>query len=275
MKLIDALDGIGPYQAINFDPDHMVTSVWNIEEARHWQISFATRPVETWAGVVVTDKPENVTFNYEQPSRSNPDKVKFPGTLIVHPRPRWAISKIAEKFTKPLRLKEPPPFCHDVTILEVVSWGENLKVGPGSRLGTVGFGFERDDDGYFIMPHLGGVVIGDDVDIQANVCVDRGTFSNTVIGTGTKIDNHVHVAHNCKIGRDVMITAGVILGGSVTVEDRAWLGLNSTIMQGVTIGVGATIGIGAVVLKDVEPGQTIVGAHRIIESKGTQRGVIR
>lgn len=133
-------------------------------------------------------------------------------------------------------------------------WGENLAMG-GS-----GFGFVKDEFGKWLeIPHIGRVVIGDNVRIGSNCCIDRGTIEDTVIGDGTKIDNMVHIAHNCKIGKNVIICAGVTFCGSVTVEDDVWLAPGTLIKEGVTIGKGAKTGLGAVVIEDVKPGTLVYG----------------
>ncbi len=238
--------------------------VWNYQEAHEGQITYMMEEGITGAGAVVTDSVAKV----------HPADPSINPTLIIVDRPRRTIAKIAQHFVEPRSVwyEEDLP---GVLVFMPVEIGENLKCAPGTVIGSDGFGYERDYDGYFLMPHLGSVIIGDNVEVGANTVIDRGTFSHTRIGSGTKIDNLVHVAHNCQIGENVMIVAGTSLGGSVTIEDDVWLGINSTVMQGVTIGKRATIGIGAVVLRDVEPGQTIVGHHRVIESKEEQRGVIR
>jgi UDP-3-O-[3-hydroxymyristoyl] glucosamine N-acyltransferase len=97
------------------------------------------------------------------------------------------------------------------------------------------------------------VVIGDWVEIGALSTVSSGTIDPTRIASFTKLDDHVHIAHNCQVGSNTIITAGAVVAGSVIIGDGAWLGPNCTITDGVTIGEGAFIGIGAVVLQDCQP----------------------
>lgn len=135
-----------------------------------------------------------------------------------------------------------------------------LYKGQGCRIGYSGFGYERDLDGTPIrFPHYGDVMIGSDVEIGSNTCIDRGTFGYTIIGKGTKIDNLVHIAHNVHIGENCIIVAGTVIGGGVIVGDNVWLGIGSKIREGITIGDGALVGMGAVVVKDVEPHTTVIG----------------
>ena len=133
-------------------------------------------------------------------------------------------------------------------------------VGEGTVIGGSGFGFVKDDDETWLeIPHIGGIVIGENVRIGSNCCIDRGTVNDTIIGDGTKIDNLVHIAHNCNIGKNCIICAGTVLCGSVTLEDDVWLAPGTLIREGLTIGKGAKTGLGAVVVKNVPPGALVIG----------------
>lgn len=127
-------------------------------------------------------------------------------------------------------------------------------------IGGAGFGFVRDEDGTLAhIPHVGGVVIEDDVDIFPYANVDRGTLVPTIIRRGAKIDHYCHVGHNTEVGEDAIITAGVVTCGSSRVGARSWIGVGSIIKEGITVGDGVTTGLGAVVLKDVEPNTIVAG----------------
>jgi UDP-3-O-[3-hydroxymyristoyl] glucosamine N-acyltransferase len=149
------------------------------------------------------------------------------------------------------------PFCY---IGKSVIIGKNVIVQAGTVIGEDGFGFERDDDGSLIrFPHIGGVVIEDDVEIGANVCIDKGTLGNTVIAKGTKIDNLCHIAHNVQIGRHCMITAQSTMAGSSKIGDYSTMAPNSCLREKVAIGNNVLIGLGAVVTKDIEDGWIAFG----------------
>ena len=130
---------------------------------------------------------------------------------------------------------------------QVVLWdrieiGNRVKIFAGSILGSEGFGYIEGESGYQEMPQVGTVVIEEDVRIGALCTVDRATLGETRVGRGTKLDNLVHVGHNCRVGENVILCAQVGLGGSVVVEDGAILGGQVGIGHGVKIGARARMG---------------------------------
>lgn len=147
-----------------------------------------------------------------------------------------------------------------VRIYDCVIMGKDCKIKPGAVLGGEGFGFERDSDGNkFRFPQLGHLIMGDDVEVGANTCIDRGALSDTVIGNHTKINNLCHIAHNNKIGSNVTIAGCVNVSGSNIIEDEVWIAPNASVRGFVHIGNGAIVGMGAVVVKDIPAGETWVG----------------
>jgi len=140
--------------------------------------------------------------------------------------------------------------------------GDRVRIGPGSVIGEPGFGFERDEEGRPVrLPHYGRVRIGDDVEIGANTVVDRGVFTDTTIGAGSKIDSQVLVGHNVVVQDDALVIGGAVLCGGVHVGRGAWVAPSSTIMEKVRIGADSVIGIGATVVRDVPDGNTVMGPH--------------
>jgi UDP-3-O-[3-hydroxymyristoyl] glucosamine N-acyltransferase len=149
---------------------------------------------------------------------------------------------------------------HNIRIADGVRIGKNCRIKSGSVIGEDGFGFEHDTDGTPLrMIHLGGVVIGDRVEIGSLNTVCQGTLGPTIVEDDVKTDDHVHIAHNCQIKRRTIITAGVVVAGGVTVGEAAWIACNATILNGLTIGDRAFIGLGAVVIRDIPPRTTVVG----------------
>ncbi len=157
----------------------------------------------------------------------------------------------------------------NVTIGDETRIGADCFIKSGSVIGDPGFGFERDEDGTPIrMLHFGGVVIGDRVEVGSLDTVVCGTLGPTVVEDDVKIDDHVHVGHNVRIGKKALVTACAELGGGVVVGEAAWIGPNVSILERVTIGDRAFVGLGAVVLRDVAPGVTVVGnPARVLERK--------
>jgi UDP-3-O-[3-hydroxymyristoyl] glucosamine N-acyltransferase len=142
-----------------------------------------------------------------------------------------------------------------VFIGERVTIGKRCILHAGCAIGADGFGFLPTADGYHKIPQIGTVVIEDDVEIGANSTVDRATVSATRIGRGTKIDDQVHVAHNCVIGRHCLLCGQVGLAGSTTLGDNVVLGGQVGVSDHVRIGDNVTIAAAAGVFGDLpEPG---------------------
>jgi UDP-3-O-[3-hydroxymyristoyl] glucosamine N-acyltransferase len=146
-------------------------------------------------------------------------------------------------------------------IVQKCKIGSNCLIEPGVTIGADGFAYERDPETLELerFPHIGGVTIGNDVEICANTSIARGSLSDTVIGDGTKLDALVHVAHNVVIGRNCELTAGTIIGGSTTIGDTCWTGLNSTLKNKIKIGNKVIVGAGACVIGDVPDEDIVAG----------------
>ena len=139
--------------------------------------------------------------------------------------------------------------------------GERVLVHPGAVLGADGFGFRQDGQGRHIkIPQVGIVELGDDVEIGANTTIDRARFGSTRVGRGTKIDDQVHVGHNCVIGEDCAIAGCTAIAGSVTMGDRVLMGGGVGINGGARIGAGARINGATIIVDDVLPGQSVAGS---------------
>ncbi len=146
---------------------------------------------------------------------------------------------------------------HPTAVLyDGVTLGDRVILHAGACIGADGFGYVRDDMGYHKFPQIGTVVIADDVEIGAHTCVDRAALGETRIGRGTKLDNQVHVGHNCSIGERVVIAAQTGISGSVTIEDDCVIGGQVGFGDHILVKSGAVIGSKAGVLpgKIVRPG---------------------
>jgi UDP-3-O-[3-hydroxymyristoyl] glucosamine N-acyltransferase len=146
-----------------------------------------------------------------------------------------------------------------VTIYPRAVLGARVFVHAGARIGSDGFGYVFRDGSHNKIPHIGRCIIGDDVEIGANTTIDRGSIDDTVIGTGTKIDNLVHIGHNVRIGEKCLIMAQVGIAGSVTVGDGAILAGQAGISGHLSIGAGARLAAQAGVFGDVPAGETWSG----------------
>lgn len=141
--------------------------------------------------------------------------------------------------------------------------GARVRIYPGARIGQDGFGFALDPQGYIRVPQLGRVVIGDDVEIGANTCVDRGAGPDTVIGAGSKIDNLVQIGHNVQLGRGCVIVAQVGISGSTRLDDFVAAGGQAGLTGHLHIGAGARIAAQSGVMRDIEAGDTVGGSPAV------------
>tara|TARA_B100000123_G_scaffold272393_1_gene254902 strand:- start:2924 stop:3871 length:948 start_codon:yes stop_codon:yes gene_type:complete len=149
----------------------------------------------------------------------------------------------------------------NVIIRDQVTIGNNVNIFPGTVIGSDGFGYERNAEGVVEkFPHVGGVIIEDNVEIGANSCIDRGTLDDTIIRRGAKIDNLVHVAHNVEIGEETLVIALSMLGGGAKIGKRSWIAPSAVVSNKIEIGDDALVGLGAVVVKNVSSEQIVMGA---------------
>ena len=137
--------------------------------------------------------------------------------------------------------------------------GNDCYVYGGARIGLDGFGFMVINGKHQRIPQVGRVIIGNDVEIGANSCIDRGALDDTVIGDGCRIDNLVQVAHNDKLGRGCVIVAQTGIAGSCTFGDYVVCGGQSGFADHLNIGSGAQIGAQSGLMRDVEPGAIVMG----------------
>lgn len=138
--------------------------------------------------------------------------------------------------------------------------GDHVRLYPGVRVGQDGFGFAIDPAGHVKVPQLGRVIIGDHVEIGANTTIDRGAGPDTVIGSGTWIDNLVQIGHNVEIGRGCIIVAQVGISGSTKIGDFVAIGGQAGIAGHLKIGKAARIGAQSGVMRDIPPGEEHLGS---------------
>lgn len=146
-----------------------------------------------------------------------------------------------------------------VVIYDNTQIGNNVIIHSGSVIGADGFGYKFRNNQHIKVPHVGNVVIADNVEIGANTCIDRGALGSTTIGEGSKIDNLVQLGHNNKIGRNVIICGQSGISGSCTIEDGAILAGSSGIADHVTIGQRAVVMARSGVSQNITAGTQVFG----------------
>lgn len=146
-----------------------------------------------------------------------------------------------------------------VVVRAGVRIGDRVRVGPNSVIGYDGFGYYTEGGVHHRFSHTGNVVIEDDVELGACVCVDRAKFGSTRIGAGTKIDNLVQVAHNVQIGRGCLLAGQCGVAGSARLGNYVALGGNAGVRDNVTLGDGVQCSAFAAVASNVPDGQAVMG----------------
>jgi UDP-3-O-[3-hydroxymyristoyl] glucosamine N-acyltransferase len=137
--------------------------------------------------------------------------------------------------------------------------GNNVIIQANSTIGSTGFGYSFIDGSHKLIPHNGGVVIEDFVEIGANCCVDRAKFGNTIIGAGTKIDNLVQIAHNVVIGKCCLIAGQVGISGSCKIGDGVVLAGQVGLTDNIELGDGVMVGARSALMSDVAAGKKMFG----------------
>lgn len=149
----------------------------------------------------------------------------------------------------------PHTHIHSCTVV-----GSNVCVGASTVIGADGFGYERDIDGRPLhFPHLGRVIIGNNVAI-GNLCtIARGVLEDTCIEDDVKIDDQSYIAHNVTIRANTLVMSGVRLNGRVEIGRDCWIGTGALVREGCKVGDGALVGMGSVVVRDVPEHSTVAG----------------
>ena len=147
----------------------------------------------------------------------------------------------------------------NVTIRENAKIGNRVIINPGCIIGSDGFGYELTPKGHAKIPHIGDVIIEDDVELGACVTVDRAKIAHTIIGRGTKIDNLVQIAHNVTIGQNCIIVAQCGVSGSTKIGNNVMIGGQAGVVDHVEIGDNTMIGARSGVMKSVPPNTIVWG----------------
>lgn len=221
---------------------------------------------QTAYGVLVDENPEKIFYmahNYLYRETSFYKKKEW-NTIIGE---KCSISPHAVIAEKNVVIGRNAVIEPGAVIMEGVRIGDNCVIGANTTVGTRGFQYYRNGDEAFYIEHVGGVIIQNNVEILSNSCIASGLVKPTCICADTKIDNLVHIGHSAYIDQRVLVTAGAVVGGSVSIGARSWIGINSVISASVTIEEDAFVCMGAVVTKDVAKGQKVSGNFAIDHRK--------
>jgi UDP-3-O-[3-hydroxymyristoyl] glucosamine N-acyltransferase len=216
-------------------------------------------------GIIISDNPKALFYkihNYlvEKEFYWEDFKTEIDTSTIIHPGVN--IPKKNLKIGKNCVIEE------GVIIHEGVIINDNVIIRSGTILGSNGFQFLNDGEVVFQVKTGGLLTIGNNVEVQHNCCLDRGVLGGvTILHDNVKVDNFVHIAHDCVIGERTLITAGVKFGGRTIVGNDCWIGINSTISNGLNIGNNVTISLGSVVTRDVADNLTVTGNFAIEHKK--------
>lgn len=150
-------------------------------------------------------------------------------------------------------------------IRDNVTIGDNCVIHAGVKIGFNDFEYKKENGKLFTVAHYGGVILGEEVELHPNTCVNKALYpwDNTVIGDRCKIDMLVQVSHGVKVGRDTMIVGLSGIGGRTEIGENSWIGYGCIIRNGVHVGNNARANMGAVVSRDVADGQAVTGNFAI------------
>jgi len=253
-QLIDDLRGDLDYC------DMPIKRAWNIGEAGPTDLAFwnRTEPLpETRAKVIIT-------------TRAAMTEVPLNRMLILTDRPRLLLAHMLRLFIDHDGYKKDHQTngefgsyssIADTAVLRHCRIGSYCTIGHGVMIGGDGFAFEVDerDRSVHKLPHFGMVVLGNNVEVMAGTCIARGSFRDTVLEDDVKVDQLVHIAHNCHVGRGTLITAGSMIGGSATIGEFCWIAPETAVLNGIAIGNYSMTGMGAVAVKDVGENELVIG----------------
>lgn len=204
--------------------------------------------------VVITDYPDALFWHIQ-------NNMKYESDFDTYMEEGCYISNKAVIADKNVRLGKNIIIEDNAVIKENVQIGDNTVIRSGAVIGGDGFQIFRDkvSDKAMVIKHFGNVVIGNNVDIKYNTCVDKALYRHrsTIIEDNCKIDNLVHVAHGVHLKKGVFVAAGATFAGYTTIGENTFVGVNSCTRQFVSIGNNCLVGMGGAVMRNVEDNSTV------------------
>lgn len=226
--------------------------------------------IDARLGLIVADDPQAVFYGIHAALLAGGAFYGLPPSRTIGERSR--IHPSAVLATEGVMIGADCLIEENVSIAANTTIGNEVVIRAGTRIGGEGFEFKRIGGSLVRVPHAGGVLIGDRVEILHNSAVARGVFRDlTRIGHETKIDNLVHVAHNAVIGAGCRLAAAAVICGSATIGNEVWIGPNATVSHGVVVGDGAYVCLGAVVVTDVPAGRKVSGNFAVEHGKNLRQ----
>lgn len=182
------------------------------------------------------------------------------------------ISKLAYIADKNVKIGKNVVIEEFVSIKENTIIGDNSVIRAGSIIGGTGFEIKNSDGGLWTVTHIGGVIIGNNVEIQQSTTIDKAIYpwDNTILSDGVRINSQVQIAHGVKIDIDTEVVSNAGIQGRVKIGKNVWIGPNTAIRNGIKIGDNARVNIGAVVTLDVPDGASVSGNFAREHSKMIQ-----
>jgi UDP-3-O-[3-hydroxymyristoyl] glucosamine N-acyltransferase len=149
---------------------------------------------------------------------------------------------------------------HNTVIHSNTKIHQYVTIGNNCVIGGVGFGYEKDENGqYVLLPHIGNVVLEEHVEIGNCTTIDRAVMGSTRLSKNVKVDNLVHIAHGVQIGENSLIIANAMIGGSTIIGENVWIAPSSSLINKIEVGNNVVVGMGAVVLKSAPDSSVIIG----------------
>lgn len=218
-------------------------------------------------GVCITEFPRMLFFSIHNYLKDSPKYCREINQKIIGKKCR--ISELAYIAEENIVIGDNVIIEEFVSIKKNTVIGNNVIIRAGSIIGSEGFEFKRYNDSIISVAHLGGVIIGDNVEIQSNSCVDKAVYpwDDTIILDNSKIDKLVYIAHGVKIEKNVLVVAqSGILGRSV-IGNNSKIGLGAGLRNAITIGSNCDVSMGAIVTQDIDKGSKVSGNFAIEHDK--------